>query len=99
MSSTLVSAPTAQVVFLADKTTDDIFELYRVQTAGAPLALDIDGDDRVLALTDMLLLKHWHLGLRGTALIPGALGANAIRTSAPQIEAYIQALLMIAAPL
>jgi sorbitol-specific phosphotransferase system component IIA len=84
-----ISPDSARVVFYGDVVTDEVFELFRVQIGGAALALDIDGDDRVLPLTDLLLLTRYQLGMRGSELIANALAENATRTSAPAIEAFI----------
>lgn len=51
--------------------------------------LDIDGDGHVLALTDGLLVIRHLLGLSGQALIAGAVGSGATRSTAPLIEAYL----------
>jgi hypothetical protein len=51
--------------------------------------LDIDGDGDAGALTDGLILIRYLFGFSGDALISGAVSANAERTSAEQIEAYI----------
>jgi Tol biopolymer transport system component len=91
-----ISADSARVVFHADKTTDEVDELWRVQIGGSRLALDIDGDDRVLPLTDLLMLTRYQLGIRGSALTQNALSATATRTSVSAIEDFIEAL--IAAP-
>lgn len=50
-------------------------------------AYDIDGDGRSDAATDGLLLRAM-LGFRGTALINGAVGANATRKTAFEIENF-----------
>lgn len=55
-------------------------------------ALDIDGDGQRLAGSDGLLLLRYLLGLRGAALIAGAVGPGAVRSTAPDIEAYLQLL-------
>ncbi|MEO7252615.1 MAG: hypothetical protein ABIZ64_00070 [Casimicrobium sp.] len=51
--------------------------------------LDVDGNGSVDPLTDGLMLIRYMLGLRGTALTTGAVGAGATRDAA-QIEAYIE---------
>ncbi len=56
------------------------------------LAMDIDGDGRVDALTDGLLLIRWQFGLTGPSLIANAVNAGATRTTAPAIEAYLKQL-------
>ena len=58
----------------------------------API-LDIDGNGSCDALTDGLLVIRYLFGLRGAALIQGAVGAGAQRTSATVVEAYIQSLM------
>jgi len=56
-------------------------------------SLDIDGDGTVDALTDGLLIQRYLFGLRGNALIAGAVGSLATRTTAVAIEAHVQSLL------
>jgi hypothetical protein len=55
--------------------------------------LDVDGNQQAGALTDGLMLLRYLFGLRGQALIAGAVGPSATRTSAAAIETYIQTLL------
>ena len=52
--------------------------------------LDIDGDGSTEALTDGLLLLRYLFGFDGLTLIEGAMGENAVRTSASEIRAYIE---------
>lgn len=54
--------------------------------------LDIDGNNTTDAATDGLLILRYLFGLRGPALIQGALGAGATRSEA-SIETYLQTLL------
>lgn len=54
---------------------------------------DVDGNGRVDALTDGLLLIRYLFGLRGASLITGAVGLGATRTDSMQIETYIESLL------
>lgn len=54
--------------------------------------LDIDGNGSYSATTDGLLVLRYLLGLRGSALINGAIGASPTRSSASTIEAYLGAL-------
>jgi hypothetical protein len=84
-----VSSDSARVMFIADKIADTVDELFLVQIGGTALALDVDGDDKVLALTDLLMLTRYQLGMRGSALIQDALGVNATRSSASSIETFI----------
>ena len=52
-------------------------------------AMDIDQNGKVDALTDGLLLLRYAFGLRGNALIAGAIGTGAARKTAQAIEAYL----------
>ncbi len=51
--------------------------------------LDIDGDSEAKPLTDGLLLLRYLFGFTGNALIDNAISASATRTTAPEIEAYL----------
>ena len=55
--------------------------------------LDIDGNGAADPLTDGLLLIRYLFGLREASLISGAIAPNAARTTAPDIENYIQSLM------
>lgn len=58
------------------------------------LAGDIDGNGRVDAATDGLLVLRYLFGLRGAVLIAGvAIDPLGTRKSAPEIEAYLQTLM------
>ena len=65
--------------------------LYSVATA-AGQGLDIDGNGSYDALTDGLLVVRYMLGIRGAALINGAVGASPTRSSVSTIEAYLNGL-------
>lgn len=65
--------------------------LFTVATALGQ-GLDIDGNGSYSATTDGLLVLRYLLGLRGAALINGAIGASPTRSSASTIEAYLGAL-------
>ncbi len=54
--------------------------------------LDIDHDGVVDALTDGLLIIRYLLGLTGTPLVQGAIGKDAMRTAAADIERYLATL-------
>ena len=55
--------------------------------------LDIDGNGQVDALTDGLLITRYLLNIRGPALIAGAMGVGATRTTFTQIENHLAGLL------
>jgi hypothetical protein len=93
-----ISPNSARVLFFADKVTDGVFELFRVQIGGVALALDIDGDDKVLPASDLLLLARHQFGLRGNGLIDNATSTGATITSAAAIEARLAAALAARPP-
>jgi YVTN family beta-propeller protein len=63
------------------------------QFIGGGQLLDVDGDGRVLATTDLLLLMRWNLGFRGTELVNGiAPVSGARRQTAAQLEEYLRGL-------
>lgn len=55
--------------------------------------LNAGGSNYMDALTDSLMLIRYLFGLRGPALVAGAIGTGATRTTAVQIEAYIQSVM------
>ena len=67
----------------------DIQPVLSALTAGAPPALDIDGNTQSLASSDGLLLTRSLLGLRGTAVTNGAKGASATRNDWPAMRNYL----------
>lgn len=67
-------------------------DVYELATATAPAGpLDVDGNGSVDALTDGLLVMRYLFAFRGEALVTGALGPGATRTTPTEIEAYIVA--------
>lgn len=54
--------------------------------------LDVDGNGKADALTDGMLFIRYLFGLRGGALVSGAIGSGATR-EAPDIETHIRALM------
>jgi hypothetical protein len=57
------------------------------------ISLDVDNNGTVDALTDGMLILRYMFGLRGDALITGAIGAGASPASATAIELRIQSLM------
>ena len=55
-------------------------------------SFDVDANNNIDALTDGLMILRYLFGLRGAALVNGAMGSNPGRASAPAIEAYILSL-------
>lgn len=55
-------------------------------------SLDVDGNGKADALTDGLLIMRYLFGLRGNALVIGAVDPTGTRTTATDIAAYIQTL-------
>ena len=71
----------------ASRTTAEAISSYLTD---ADTELDIDGNGESKALTDGLVLIRYLFGFTGNALTAGAIGDNAQRLSADEIEAYIQ---------
>jgi Protein of unknown function (DUF1566) len=65
--------------------------LLPLTPAHAGCSQDIDANGEITATTDGLLMARYMLGIRGSALTAGALGAAAARTAPADIEAYIAA--------
>ena len=59
--------------------------------ADANFDLDVDDDGKTEALTDGLLIIRHSFGFSGESLVTGAVGNNASRSTAPDIEAYVKA--------
>lgn len=59
---------------------------------GIRASLDVDGDNLVNPATDGILILRYLLGLRGDALIQGAVAAGAPRSTAAQIAIYLATL-------
>ena len=53
---------------------------------------DIDGNGKVDALTDGLLVLRYLFGLEGDALVKGVIGSDATRVTAAEIETYLETL-------
>ncbi|MGK7905396.1 MAG: hypothetical protein AB4352_29120 [Hormoscilla sp.] len=53
--------------------------------------LDVDGNGTADALTDGTSIARYLFGFRGDTLINGVIGPNAIRDTAPEIEAFLGA--------
>ena len=52
--------------------------------------LDIDGDERIDALTDGLLLLRYLFGFQGSSLIEDVRGSDATRATSAEITAYVR---------
>ncbi|MBP6734633.1 MAG: hypothetical protein KA142_08100 [Chromatiaceae bacterium] len=59
---------------------------------GVGTRLDVDGNGRLDALTDGVLILRYLLGRTGSALTAGAIGSGATRTSPDQVAAYLAAI-------
>jgi hypothetical protein len=79
---------------LLDQDNDGLTALEEYEAGTIPLKiLDIDADGNVDALTDGLIILRYLFNLRGDNLVNGAIGENAMRTEAADVEAYIQSLM------
>ena len=75
---------------VADGATRSDAEEISALLSAVETELDIDGNGEAKALSDGLLLIRYLFGFSGDALIGGAIGEGATRTSAEEIEAYIR---------
>ncbi len=66
-----------------------IGRLQNLASAGGACTIDVDGDGKVSATTDGVLLARAMLGLKGTALTQNATGAGATRTDPDAIRAFL----------
>jgi Tol biopolymer transport system component len=89
----VISTDSKWVAFTGTKDTPNVFELYSVALDGGGALLDIDGDGKVLATTDLLLILRYQLGMRGGALITNALGVGATRNTSFPVEQYLRRVL------
>lgn len=73
-------------------TTNGVPEVYRLNNRANPArncSADIDGDGKVLATTDGLLLARASLGMTGSAVITGAVGVGAPRDTWAEIRDFL----------
>jgi Tol biopolymer transport system component len=89
----VLSADSKWVAFVGEKDTPNVFEVFSVALDGGGAVLDIDGDGKVLATTDMLLILRYQLGIRGGELITNALGIGATRNTSFPVEQYLRRVL------
>lgn len=80
---------------VSDYDLDGVLDSVEIQNGTDPLVSntsnftwDIDGDGNVTPLTDGLLTLRYLFGFRSAILIEGAIGANATRSTAIDIESY-----------
>ncbi|MEX2119535.1 MAG: hypothetical protein WD847_08060 [Pirellulales bacterium] len=76
----------------ATRTTAAAIDAYLDQ-AVADGMLDVDGNGEADALTDGILVVRYLFGFSGNALINGAIGTGATRTTAAAIDAYLDSLM------
>jgi Tol biopolymer transport system component len=86
-----INADGSRALFRSKRNVDTVLDLYRVQIGGNALTMDFDGDDRILAHTDLLMLIRRHLGASAGAVSAGAMSANATITNASTIQTRIDA--------
>lgn len=58
--------------------------------ANGQIHFDLDGDGKVLPLTDGLLLLRYLFGFRGEGLTANAIGSEAIRTTSDELDGHIK---------
>lgn len=88
--SGLAVGETAMIRFTSSSLASGyIFAGEPVTFTAIAINLDVDGNNIADALTDGLLIIRYLFDFRGNALINGAVGEGASRTTAADIEAYI----------
>jgi len=76
-----------------DTDNDGYTALEEYEAGTIPLkVLDIDGNGSFDALKDGLIILRFAFGLKGEALIQGALASGSLRTDAAEVEAYLNSL-------
>ena len=90
---------TTLTVAIDDSSSDDAFDGLNSQTVeatttdddvdGSVFNLDIDGDGTPMPLTDGIIILRYLAGFTGTSLISGAINEAGNRTSASEIEAWL----------
>jgi hypothetical protein len=82
--------------FPLDVNKGDSNALEQYQAGTIPLMiLDVDADGSFDALTDGLIILRYAFDLRGDSLVDSVIAEDAIRTSATDIEEYIDSLLQL----
>lgn len=80
----------AEINYITPALLDDCTNLSEHSVAIQYATFDIDQSGSVDALSDGLILLRYFFGLRGDALINNVISPDANRTSAAEIEAYIE---------
>jgi Tol biopolymer transport system component len=93
VANVLISPDSNWAVFNGDTVINDAYDVFSAALNGGGALLDIDGDGKVLATTDMLLILRYQLGIRGGALITNALGFGATRDTSYPVEQYLRRVL------
>lgn len=75
---------------VSDEASRDSSEAIASYLTDTDSELDIDGDGSSEPLTDGLLLIRYLFGFSGDSLISGAIGTEATRNTAEEVEAYIK---------
>lgn len=75
--------------FRAGATRTAADEIVNYLDSASSTMLDVDGNGEIDALTDGLLILRYLFEITGDALISGALGAGATRTTTDEIEAFL----------
>ena len=86
MLSLAVALSLVLVAVLSNTTPAEENQLELTVNHVSFVALDVDGDGKLDALTDGLLLLRGMFGLTGDSLINGAVSANVVYTSSSYIQ-------------
>ena len=80
-----------RIAFVSTKNAVGVYETFSAPIDGGGMLLDIDGERRVLGVTDALMLMRRALGLPAASATTAAVATGARRTSATAIGAYLDA--------
>ena len=69
----------------------DSLQAVTMRLFAAQSRLDVDDDNVTTGATDGVLVLRYLLGIRGTALVAGAIGIRATRTTGDQVAEYLSA--------
>ena len=89
VSTTSIASGLNAIAWISHRNDATVNELYGTTYLTLTAALDIDGDGRILSLTDGLLYARWAQGIRGAALVANATAPIALRTTATAVSNYL----------
>ena len=94
IATTMLLQPDGKIVVAGDCYSGAASHFCIARLYGGPFGyksctMDIDGDGKVLPMTDGLLLARISLGMTGSAALSGAISPTASRTTWPMVRDYL----------